>query len=188
MVALFAGFALPITAVQILWVNLITAVTLGLALAFEPIERGTMARPPRPRDAPILAGTQVWQILLVSVVGLGAVFGVFAWVTARGDELALAQTMAMNMLVVLEIFYLFFIRNMHGTSLTWAGLRGTRVVWICLGVVVAGQLAITYLPPLQAVFGTRPVAFLDGLALVGIGAVFFALIETEKQMRLALRP
>ena len=185
-VALFAGMALPITAVQILWVNLITAVTLGIALAFEPSESGTMRRPPRPRDEPLLTGELVWHIVLVSTLFLTAVFGMYFYAIDKGYDQALAQTLAMNMLVVLEIFHLFFIRNIHGTSLTWAAVRGTRIVWACVFVVTAAQFAITYLPPLQAVFGTRSVALTDGLLIVGIGAVFFALIETEKQLRLAL--
>ena len=74
-VALFAGHALPITAVQILWVNLVTAITLGLALAFEPTEPGTMRRPPRPRDEPLLEGELIWHIVLVSGLFLGAVYG-----------------------------------------------------------------------------------------------------------------
>lgn len=185
-VALFAGMALPITAVQILWVNLITAVTLGVALAFEPSEHGTMRRPPRPRDAPLLTGDLVWHIVLVSSLFLCAVFGIYTYAVDRGDDPALAQTLAMNMLVVLEIFHLFFIRNIHGTSLTWAAVKGTPVIWTCIAVVVVAQFAITYLPPLQSVFGTQSVAVTDGLLIVAIGAVFFALIETEKQMRLAL--
>ena len=70
-VALFAGMSLPITAVQILWINLITAVTLGLALAFEPSEPGTMHRPPRPRDEPLLTGGLIWHIVLVATLFLG---------------------------------------------------------------------------------------------------------------------
>jgi magnesium-transporting ATPase (P-type) len=89
------------------------------------------------------------------------------------------------MLVVLEIFHLFFIRNIHGTSLTWTAARGTKVVWACVIAVTLAQFAITYLPPLQAIFGTQPVPFWDGVLIVALGAVFFALIETEKQMRLA---
>lgn len=185
-VALFAGMALPITAVQILWINLITAVTLGLALAFEPSEPGTMLRPPRPRDEPMLTGELVWHIVLVATLFLMAVFGVYFYATDRGYPIELAQTMAMNTLVVLEIFHLFFIRNIHGTSLTWAAARGTRIVWACVLTVTAAQFALTYLPPLQAVFGTQPVPLFDGLLIVAIGAIFFALIETEKQMRLAL--
>ena len=185
--ALFAGMALPITAVQILWINLVTAVTLGLALAFEPSEPGTMRRPPRRRAEPLLTGGLVWQIVFVSGLILAAVFGIYAYATDAGYPLALAQTMAMNMLVVLEIVYLFFIRNVHDTSLTWAAARGTRVVWIAVISVTAAQLAITYLVPLQAIFGTRAVPLTDGLMILATGAAAFALLETEKQMRLAFR-
>jgi magnesium-transporting ATPase (P-type) len=105
----------------------------------------------------------------------------------KGHSLALAQTMAMNMLVVLEIFHLFFIRNIHGASLTWAAARGTRVVWAVVVAITAAQFAVTYLPPLQAVLGTEPVPLADGVLIVAIGAAFFAIIEIEKQMRLGLR-
>lgn len=186
-VALFAGTALPITALQILWVNLITAVTLGLALAFEPPEAGTMRRPPRPRDEPLLSGRLVWHVILVAGLFLTGVYGVFNYAIDRGYPLAEAQTLAMNTLVVLEIFQLFFIRNIHGTSLTWKAVRGTRVVWICVLTVTAAQLAVTYVPPLQAMFGTEPVALSDGALIIAVGVVFFALTETEKQMRLAFR-
>ncbi len=160
-VALLAGMALPITAVQILWVNLITAVTLGIALAFEGTEPGTMRRPPRARNEPLLRGELIWHIVLVSSLFLAGVFGIFFYAIDRGYEQALAQTMAMNTLVVLEIFHLFFIRNIHGTSLTWAGVRGTPIVWATVGAVTAAQLAITYLPPLQSVFGTKAVPLFD---------------------------
>lgn len=186
-VALLAGMALPVTAVQILWVNLITAVTLGLALAFEPGEAGAMRRPPRSRDERLMTGGLVWHILLVSTLFVAAVFGIFAYAMDRGLGIDLARTMAVNMLVVLEIFHLFFIRNLHGTSLTWAGVKGTPVVWACVGAVTAAQFAVTYVPPLQAVLGTVAVPLREGLLIVGMGVLFFALIEVEKQMRLALR-
>ncbi|MDZ4088421.1 MAG: cation-transporting P-type ATPase [Tabrizicola sp.] len=186
-VALIAGMALPMTAVQILWVNLITGITLGLALAFEPTESGTMARPPRRRDAPILSGELVWHVVLVATLFLAAVFGMFTYALDRGYSLPLAQTIAMNTLVVLEIFHLFFIRNIHGTSLTWAAARGTKVVWTVVIAITAAQFAITYIPVLQLVLGTEPVALFDGVLIVGIGAAFFAIIEIEKQIRLGLQ-
>jgi len=186
-VALIAGMALPMTAVQILWVNLITGITLGLALAFEPTESGTMARPPRRRDAPILSGELVWHVVLVATLFLAAVFGMFTYALDRGYSLPLAQTIAMNTLVVLEIFHLFFIRNIHGTSLTLAAARGTKVVWTVVIAITAAQFAITYIPLLQSVLGTEPVALFDGLLIVGIGAAFFAIIEIEKQIRLGLK-
>ena len=185
--ALLAGLALPLTAVQILWINLITAITLGIALAFEPTESGTMARPPRRRSEPILSGELVWHVVLVALLFLAAVFAVFNYAVDKGYPLALAQTMAMNMLVVLEIFHLFFVRNIHGTSLTWDAVRGTKVVWTVVIVITAAQFAVTYLPPLQALLGTQPVSMTDGALIVAVGAAFFALIEIEKQIRLGFR-
>ncbi|WP_198375958.1 HAD-IC family P-type ATPase [Neoroseomonas rubea] len=186
--ALLAGLALPVTAVQILWINLITAITLGLALAFEPTEAGTMARPPRARTAPILTGELVWHVVMVALLFLAAVFGVFGYAIDRGYPLPLAQTMAMNTLVVLEVFHLFFIRNIHGTSLTWDAAKGTKVVWTVVIVITAAQFAVTYLPPLQVLLGTQPVPLADGLLIVAVGAAFFAMIEIEKQIRLGLSP
>jgi potassium/sodium efflux P-type ATPase len=186
-VALFLGLVLPVTAVQILWVNLVTAITLGLALAFEPTENDTMRRPPRPRSDPLLSGALIWHVVLVSGLFLAAVFGIFAYATDRGYPVALAQTLAVNMLVVLEIFHLFFVRNIYGTSLTWEAVRGTPIVWACVIAVTAAQFAVTYLPPLQQLFGTTAVPMFDGFLLVGIGVMFFAIIEAEKQVRLAFR-
>ena len=185
--ALLLGLALPITAVQILWINLITGITLGLALAFEPTEAGTMRRPPRQRSAPILPGALVWHVVLVSALFLAAVFGIFAYAADRGLPLALAQTMSMNALVVLEIFHLFFIRNLHGSSLTWAAARGTRVVWATVIAVTVAQFAVTYLPPLQRIFGTVPVPLAEGVLIVAVGVAFFVLLEIEKQIRLGLQ-
>lgn len=182
-VALFLGMALPVTAVQILWINLITAITLGIALAFEPTEDNTMKRPPRARDEPLLSGELIWHIIFVSALFLAAVFGMYAYAIDKGYPSELARTIALNTLVVLEIFHLFFIRNIYGTSLTWKAVRGTRVVWACVIAVVLAQFAITYLAPLQQVFGTHAVPLLDGMLIVAVGAVFFAVIESEKQLR-----
>jgi magnesium-transporting ATPase (P-type) len=184
MLALVLGLALPITAVQILWVNLITGITLGLALAFEPTEPATMRRPPRPRAAPILSGALLWHVLLVSGLFVGAVFAVFANALATGHSVALAQTMAMNTLVVLEIFHLFFVRRVHGTSMTWKAIRGTRVVWLVVALITVAQVAVTYLPPLQAVLGTVAVPLADGLVILGVGVAFLAVLEVEKLIRL----
>jgi len=183
--AILLGVALPITAVQILWINLITGITLGIALAFEPTEAGTMARPPRPRNAPILTSDLVWHVVLMTLLFVTSVFGIFTYAIERGYSRELAQTMAMNTVVVLEIFHLFFIRNIYGTSLTWSAIRGTKVVWVVVLAITGAQFAVTYIPPLQAVLGTEPVPMADGLLIVAIGAIFFAIIEIEKQIRLS---
>jgi magnesium-transporting ATPase (P-type) len=186
-VALLFGLTLPITPIQILWINLITAITLGIALAFEPTEQGTMLRPPRARDEPILSGTLVWHIVLVSILFLCGVYGIHAYAIDRGHSLELARTLALNTLVVMEIFHLFFIRNFYSTALTWKAVRGTKVVWAVVAVITVAQLFVTYLPPLQEVFATESVPLLDGLLVIAIGMALFAIIETEKQIRLHLR-
>jgi magnesium-transporting ATPase (P-type) len=146
-----------------------------------------MLRRPRPRSAPLLTGELVWHVVLVGALFVVAVFGLYAYSMDRGYPPALAQTLSMNMLVILEIFHLFFIRNLYGTTLTWAAARGTRAVWICLAVIVPAQFAVTYLPVAQKVMNTAPVSVFDGVLLVAIGLTFFATIEFEKQIRLTLR-
>ena len=184
--ALLFGLSLPVTPIQILWINLITAVTLGLALAFEPTEEGTMHRPPRPRSEPLLTGSLVWHIILISILFICAVFGLYFYALDRGYSLELARTIALNTLVVLEIFHLFYIRNIYSTSLTWNAVRGTKVVWMAVIVITVAQFAITYFPPLQTIFVTENIPFGDGVLIVATGALFFAVIEIEKQLRLRI--
>ncbi|WP_088329044.1 cation-transporting P-type ATPase [Lacimicrobium sp. SS2-24] len=185
-VALLLGMSLPITPLQILWVNLITATTLGLALAFEPTEAGTMQRPPRSRHAPIVSGVLAWQVILVSFLFLAGMFGIFSYASARGDSIELARTLAVNTLVIMEMFYLFFIRHSYSTSFSWQAIKGTSVVWLMVGIVILAQLAITYLPFMQRIFDTRPVSLADGLIITGIGIALFVVVELEKQIRLRL--
>ena len=147
--ALAAGFALPLTPVQILWINTITAVALGLTFAFEPMEPGAMRRPPRAAYQPILTLDLLWRIAFVSVLFVTATFGVFFWAQSAGGSLEVARTMVVNTLVVMEIAYLFSVRYVHGTSFTWAGVVGTPAVLIGVGTVVVAQLAFTYLPVFQ---------------------------------------
>lgn len=185
-VALLFGMTLPITPVQILWVNLITAVTLGVALAFEPTEANTMRRKPRAMSAPLLSGELAWHILLVSVLIICGVFGIYFYAINIGHSVDLARTMAVNTLVAMEIFHLFFIRNIYGTSLKWQAVKGTKVVWGTVLTVTFAQFAVTYLPPLQAVFATEAIPLVEGVLILGIGISLFVIVEVEKQIRLAV--
>ena len=178
--AMLFGFTLPATPVQILWINMITTVTLGLVLAFEPAEPGVMQRPPRQPHAPLLTGFLVWRIAFVSLLFVLGAFGIFAWAMSRGLDLETARTMAVNVLVVLQIFYLFNVRFLHQTSLTLMGALGTKPVLIALSAVVAAQLALTYTPIMQALFDTRPLAFTDGLIVVATGVLLMIILEVEK--------
>ena len=181
--AILIGLPLPITPIQILWINMVTAVALGLTLAFEPAEQGVMSRPPRRPGAALLDGEMIWRVALVSVLFGLAVFGLSAWITARGESLAYARTLSVDLLVVLEIFYLFSVRYLHMTSVTRAGLLGTRAVWFGIALAVAAQLLFTYAPPLQAVFGSRPVTLADGAVVLGMGVALLLVLEAEKLLR-----
>lgn len=182
--AIAFGLALPITPVQILWINMVTAVALGLTLAFEPGEAGSMRRRPRPRDQPILTGDLIFRIVFVSSLMMIGAFGMFFWAEGRGLPIEEARTLVVNTLVVMEIFYLFSVRYVHGTALSWRGILGTPAVLIGVGVVVVAQFAFTYLPVLQGVFETRPIALLDGLAVLAVGFLLLVVVEVEKWARL----
>jgi magnesium-transporting ATPase (P-type) len=108
----------------------------------------------------------------------------YAYAVDRGYSVELARTMTLNTLVVMEIFHLFFIRNIYGTSLTWQAVRGTTMVWATVLAVVLAQFAVTYLPVLQTIFATEAVFIFDGMLIVGVGVALFALLESEKQLRL----
>ena len=178
--ALLFGFVLPMSAVQILWVNLVTEATLGLALAFEPAEPGVMRRPPRRADAPLLSRFLLWRVLVVSVAFAAVSLGVFFYALRQGRDLETARTLVVNTLVVLEIFYLFNVRYLHMTSITLRGALGTPAVLYALVAVVLAQLAFTYVPLMQSWFGTRPVAFADGVLIVALGVALMLVLEGEK--------
>lgn len=178
--AILAGLALPITPVQILWVNMVTAVTLGLAFAFEPAERGSMARPPRPPAEPLLSGFLVWRIVFVSLLLVAGITGLFLWDLDRGEPLASARTVAVNLLVMGEAAYLFNSRYLYAPSITVEGFLGNRIALIAIAVLVVLQLSFTYLPVFQALFGS---AGLDAEAwlLIGVfGILLFLVVELEK--------
>ena len=178
--AILAGFALPMTATQILWINLVTSVTLGLALAFEPPEPEVMQRPPRRADASLLSPFLLWRVLLVSGLFSAVILLIFFGAQARGDDIATARTMVVNMLVVAEIFYLFTVRYLHMRSLTLRGLLGTPPVLIAIAAVTTAQLALTYVPVMNEMFDTRPLSLLDGVAIMLVGLVLFLALEGEK--------
>ncbi|MCB5188984.1 cation-transporting P-type ATPase [Methylobacillus caricis] len=181
-VALMLGMSLPMTPAQILWINMILTVTLGLVLAFEPAERDVMERPPRSRNAPLLSRFLLWRVGFVSVLFTIGVFIIFEYAMQRALGEDVARTMVVNTLVVMEIFYLFNVRYINTRSFSWRGMLGTPVLLIALAVVVVAQLAFTYAAPLQALFSSAAIALLDGLVIILIGVVFMLVLEAEKAL------
>ncbi|HKK29426.1 MAG TPA: HAD-IC family P-type ATPase [Alphaproteobacteria bacterium] len=184
--AVLLGYTLPITPLQILWVNMVSSVGLAIALAFEPAERDVMRRPPRPVREPMLSGFLAWRIAFVSVLFVAGLFGMFAWSRASGATLEEARTYAVNTLVVMEVFYLFSVRYLRSPSLTLTGVQGTRAVLIAVAAVVALQAIFTYAPFMSALFETRPVDFAHGAEIIAIGIALFVILEIEKWARLRL--
>jgi len=179
-VAILAGMVLPIVPVQILWVNMVTVVTLALALAFEPPEVDLMEHPPHLADEPILTGYSIWRIIFVSILLLVVSLGGFILMQDRQVSLEYARTTAVNMLVTAQIFYLFNCRRLHDAAFTRIGLFGNRAVWIAVGILILLQAAFTYLPVMQRLFGTAALSGYTWGMILAAGIAIFLLVELEK--------
>lgn len=180
LVAVLLGMTLPITPVQILWVNTVTAATLALAIAFERSEPDVMRRPPRSPAEPLLSRYLVWRIVLVSAMLVAGSIGLFLWELAHTANLAQARTAAVNALVMGEVAYLFNCRRIAASSLGVDGFAGNPRVVQAIALLALFQLSFTYLPAAQALFGT---AGLDGatwLRIAAFGLAMLLAIELEK--------
>ncbi len=178
--ALLLGLALPITPVQILWVNMVTTVALGLTLAFEPAERDVMARPPRPPGGGLLSALLLRRVVMVSLLMAGFAFTLDLWASWRGLPAEASRTLVVNAIVAMEIGYLFAARQARLSGFSAEGFRGTPAIWTGLGLVVLAQLAFIYAPPLQAAFGTAPQGPVELLAAIAAGAALLLVVEGEK--------
>lgn len=174
------GTSLPITPLQILWINMVTAVTLGLSLAFEPSEGDVMKRPPRSPGEPLLNQFLSWRIVFISTLVVMGTLGLFLYDISIGESLDMARTTAVNTLILFQIFYLFNARYLRAPVLNKEGLTGNPAVLIAVAVIILLQLLFTYLPLFQNVFGTAAIPVSDWLRIVGFTFSIFVLVEIEK--------
>lgn len=186
-VALLLGLTLPITPIQILWINLITTVTLGFALAFDPSEKGVMTRSPRKQKTPLITLNLIWHIFFVSLLFVLAIFGITHYSNSALNSISHTQTLALHALVILEIFHLLFIRNLFGTKFTLSFLKGSKILWLTISLVLIAQLAIIYLPGFQSIFGTSSLTIMEWALLFCFGVALFVLLELEKQLQRFIR-
>ena len=177
--AILAGATLPITPLQILWINMTTAVFLGLMLAFEPIEPNVMRRPPRPPATPILDAALIWRIVLVSLLLLAGSFGLFLRELAAGESLAEARTVAVNVFVVVEGMYLFNCRSLT-LSTRRAGLFSNPAIWYGLLTMAVLQAALTYLPLMNRLFATAPIGGHQWLEIFAVGVLAYVVVGIDK--------
>ena len=178
--AILLGTMLPITPVQILWVNMITAVTLALSLTVEPSESEVMRRHPRNPGEVILSRFLLWRISFVSVLAVSGTFGLFLWERDQGASIETARTIAVNMLVVFEAFYVLNARSFYGLVLSREGFFGNPFVPLAIGLVLGMQGLFTYTEVMQTLFHTTGINVLAWARIVGIGAMIFLLVEFEK--------
>ncbi|MGB5439367.1 MAG: cation transporting ATPase C-terminal domain-containing protein, partial [Gammaproteobacteria bacterium] len=182
LVAVFAGLNLPITPVQILWINMTTAVLLGLMLAFEGKEPGIMERPPRRPETPVLTPVLAFRVGLVSLMLLVGAFGLFEWTLHQGKGIEIARTVAVNMFVFGELFYLFNCRSLH-YSMFRLGVFSNR--WLVLGVtlMILLQIMFTYAPVMNRLFGTAPIGTYEWLWILAGGLTIYTVVGIEKRLQ-----
>ena len=181
--AVVLGSALPALPVQLLWVNMTTAILLGLTLVFEPKERGIMQRPPRDPKKPLLTAALAMRTGLVSLVMLAGAYWLFFWEMEVADEtIAAARTCVINVIVLVEIAYLF---NCRSLSHSFFSVGFFSNPWLLVGALamLAAQLLFTYAPVMNALFHTAPISGESWLRMVGVAAIVFVAVEVEKWLR-----
>jgi Ca2+-transporting ATPase len=182
LIAVLLGISLPILPVQILWINMMTAICLGVTLSFEPKERGIMDRPPNKAGAPILDSLLIQRILLVSALLCAGAFAIFEWLLSQGSTVAEARTGAVAMIVFGELFYLFNCRSLSRSFLS-TGLFSNPYLWLGSGLMVALQVAFTHVPLMNRLFGSQP---LDGpawLLVLAFSLLVSLVVGIEKFLR-----
>jgi Ca2+-transporting ATPase len=180
--AIFAGVTLPILPVQILWINMTTAVLLGLMLAFEPKEPGIMTRPPRDPKTPILTGILIWRLLLVGVLLLVGAFGLFEWELMTGADIAEARTVAVNVFVMVQLFYLFNCRSLT-QSVFSLGFFSNPLLFGGAVVMLIFQMMFTYLPAMNFMFHSAPIGFGAWGRIVAVAIIISFTVGVEKWFR-----
>ncbi len=180
--AIISGATLPILPIQLLWVNMVTAGILGSTLSLEPKEPGLMERKPRDPDSPILSKAMILRILLISLIILLGAFGLFEFSLSQGASIAEARTVVVNVIIFVEIFYLFNARSLT-LSVFQIGLFSNP--WVIGGtlLMVVIQMAYTYIPVMNQAFGSAPLSLDMWRNLLSFGLAAFLLVEMEKWLR-----
>jgi magnesium-transporting ATPase (P-type) len=181
--AVLFSISLPVTPTQILWVNLVTSVTLSFALIMERAEPTIMRRGPNPKSISLLTRAMMLRILLASAMAVTLTFSLFHLQLSQGVELAVAQTTSVTMLVVVEVAVLLNHRRFLASAFSLHTLSGNKTAWVVIGILAVIQSAFIYLPVLNDIFGSRPIGAANWALIIGVGVVVFVVIEAEKWLR-----
>jgi cation-transporting ATPase F len=180
--AIVAGVTLPILPIQLLWINMVTAAILGTPLALEPKESDIMQRRPRDPKAPILTGALLLRILLVGLIILGGAFGLFEYELARGASVEEARTVAVNVIIFVEILYLFNARSLTRSPFQLGFFSNPWAIGGAVGMVLI-QILFTYAPFMNRLFGSAPMSLPLWLDVIAVSLAAFTIIEIEKWAR-----
>jgi Ca2+-transporting ATPase len=180
--AVLTGVDLPILPVQALWINMTTAGILGLVLALEPKEAGIMSRPPRDPAAPILTRSLLTRIVMVGCMTLVGAFGLFEWVEMLGGSLAQARTVAVNVIVVVQLFYLVNCRSLS-QSIFRVGIGSNPWMIVCVFVMIVLQLMFTYTPLMNRLMSSAPIPWRFWGPIAAVGVLSYLVVEVDKWVR-----
>lgn len=177
--SILLGFSIPLTPVQILWVNMMSSVTISFALAFEKLEASTMLRPPRPANTKLLNNYYIFRIIFVSLLIGGGVLWMNVDLIAKGYDQAVINTVTLHSIVIAQMFHLFNCRS----ELQFAFNRdffSNKIAFLVSAILIVIHIGITYLPFANRILGTVPIdAQYWGVPIL-IGAAVFVIIEIEK--------
>lgn len=178
--ALVLGFVLPLTPAQVLWINMVTASTLGIALAFDPPDKNVMQRAPRSPGESIFSGFFVWRLVFVSIVMMLGATGLFLYKLESGASLEIARTMAVNTIVLCEAVYLLNSRRLRRTILDREGLLGNRFALVTIAIAVVFQVVYIHWQPMNTLFGSAPLGPTEWLLTLAAALALFFCVEAEK--------
>lgn len=181
LVAVALGVALPILPIHILWINMTTAVILGLPLAFEPMPPDIMQRRPRRSDAPLFSRDILMRTALMTTLLLSSGFGIYLWELNSGSPLAVAQTAAANAFVFIQMFYLFNCRTL--VSPTGAPVTANMTVVYGAALMTLLQMAFTYSPFFHSAFHTAPLGLTSWAMILAMSVVTYVIVAVEKTIR-----
>ena len=179
LVSIFTGILIPILPVQILWINMTTVLALGTMLIFEPKESDTMKLPPRRPNSPILTKDLIIQIFIVSGCILISAYGLFEWSIEDGSTVEEARTIAVNTIVMIEIFYLFNCRSLT-KSILKMGFFSNKLIFLGVTVMILLQIAFTYIPVMNEIFQSKPIGIDSWLQIIAVSLITFLIIEIKK--------
>ncbi|WP_206855649.1 HAD-IC family P-type ATPase [Candidatus Enterococcus mangumiae] len=175
--ALLVNQPLPLTPVQILWVNMVTTITLSYALGFEQASKDTMSRPPRDPNQGILTKYNVFRIFYVSLLIIIPAY----WLAMRFEGQALQQTVLLQNIVAAQAVYMINCREQVDASLN-KGFFQNKFLFISLGILFVLQTGVIYLPFAQQVIETTSLSFSQHLPILANVLLLFTIVEVEKRI------